>query len=436
MAVWVAAVGGPGTTLLGTNFMRRLTIHRIAALLVVVLTALSASVDAAAERAKIGRATGSLGSATIDGQKINIGAPVYEGSQVVTGPTDSASVLLDSKVVVKFDSNSSAVLTEVGGTHVRLVEGNVEIFVAKRKATQGPVALSDPDATIEALGTVVVAGYQPNVNTYVAALESARLNGVLLNPAAGGNSSNLPTGNQATFANGRLVGIALINPNDLKSHLGNIASLDAALNHQAGTRLRQQFAVNEAVHIVHTLNGQHVAITVGQGVANGTQSDTSSSTISLTTAQQLTAAGVITSTPVPPSGGSGGIGGSGPTGGPIVNLGSATVQLNAGNILQFLLFNPTVANGEQVSVRVLGNGASYLSVPVVTVSPTGTAFDPTVAPGTLTMAFTALNDGTIPPNSGAVTLQNTVQSGQATHSYVLNSGQTATLKVIAKAPGG
>src|SRR3954466_8827152 len=97
---------------------------------------------ALAAKRQIGQASGSLGSTTIDGQRLNIGAPVFEGSRIVTGPTDSAAVLLDSKVVLKFDGNTAATVTEAGGTHIKLEQGNVEVFVAKRLPGAGAVALS------------------------------------------------------------------------------------------------------------------------------------------------------------------------------------------------------------------------------------------------------------------------------------------------------
>lgn len=65
----------------------------------------------------------------------------------------------------------------------------------------------------------------------------------------------------------------------------------------------------------------------------------------------------------------------------------------------------------------------------------GTAFTQQLRPGVAELTITALNEGSLPPNTAEVTIGNVVR-GEATQSYSLDTGQTATLRIESNARTG
>jgi hypothetical protein len=395
----------------------------LSAIGLLLVLSLMTSVSQAAEKQRIGRASGSLGNATIDGQKMGIGAPVFNGSRIVTGPTDAASVLLNSNVVIKFDSNSSAIVSEINGTHIQLINGNVEVFMAKRAPGQGAVALSDPDANIEALGTVFIASYTPATRDgWYGTLESTNPQGISVKGTQDPAAASVVAGKHATLHAGKLTGIANNDPVSLKNHTGKIADLDHVLDHQAGTFLRQQTAMAAAGKLVAT-NGLRISNNVATALAAQGQTLATSDSINNSTINGLVTSGAITTT-----GGSSG-GGGGPSSG---GFSDVSVTLDTGDILRFRLADTGIQDGDQVSVKVSDNGSTVASIPLVTLTNSGQVFTEKVSPGTVNVSFTALNEGAIPPNTGGVTILSTVSTGHPSQSYGLNTGQTATLRMKVK----
>jgi hypothetical protein len=397
-------------------------------LAMIVSATVTPNAVAAAARPVIGQASGSLGSATIDGQRLLIGAPVYEGSRLVTGATDSASVLLNSRVVIKFDANSAAVVTEAGGTHVKVEQGNVQVFIAKRAANAGAVALSDPDSTIEALGTVVVVSYAPGTRDgWYATVESTRARGVSVKGNADPAATDLPAGQFVTLHAGKLVNPpAATDPADLKRHLGGIANLDKALGKNAGVFSRQQGAVAEFRRVQATFAGMNVNKQTQLALLHNANVDARNDSIQYSSLVTNINSGVI-----PVSGGTTGGGGGGGGGGTVISSGGfsdITAALAAGGVLNFNLFDSGIPDGDSVALRVTSNGKTVLNVPQITLSTAGAQFAPTVQAGTVGIFITALNEGSVPPNTGGVNVQN-VTSGHATQTYSVNTGQTAVLKV-------
>ncbi|HSV15020.1 MAG TPA: FecR domain-containing protein [Tepidisphaeraceae bacterium] len=397
----------------------------IIALMLASLLTTAPTVHAAAKRQQIGQASGSLGSATIDGQRLGIGAPVFEGSRIVTGDNDSASVLLNSKVVLKFDANTAAVVSEAKGTHVQLEQGNVEVFVARRLPGAGAVALSDPDATIEALGTVFIAGYSPaDRGGWYATVESTRPRGVSVRGNADPGATDLPPGQFVRLQAGKLMNPpAGTDPGELKQHLGTIGNLDKALGKHAGAVSRQKAAVTEFVRVQRSINGTAFNQTLQNALASHTGNDARTDAIQYQSVTTLVSHGVITSSGGSTSGGGGGAGGVSSGG-----FSDISVTLGSGGVLTFRLFDAGTPDGDQVALRVISNGSTVLNVPSITLTNTGTQFSPKVSAGNVAISLTALNDGSIPPNTGGVTLQN-VTAGHAQQTYSVNTGQVATLQV-------
>jgi hypothetical protein len=410
----------------GRKVSHREPMGLLAAMLAVMLSAAvgPSGVAAAAARPVIGQASGSLGSATIDGQRLLIGAPVHEGSRIVTGATDSASVLLNSRVVIKFDANSAAVVTEANGTHVKIEQGNVEVFIAKRAPNAGAVALSDPDSTIEALGTVVVLSYSPGTRDgWYATEESTRARGVSVKGSADAAATGLPAGQFVALHAGKLVNPpAAIDPAELKRHLGTIGNLDKALGKHAGVFSRQQGAVAEFRHVQATFTGISVNKQTQLALLHNANADARNDSI-----QYSSVVTNINTGGIPVSGGTTGGGG----GGTVISSGGfsdITAALAAGSVLNFNLFDSGIPDGDSVALRVTSNGKTVLNVPQITLSTSGAQFAPTVQAGTVGIFITALNEGSVPPNTGGVNVQN-VTAGHATQTYSVNTGQTAVLKV-------
>ncbi len=395
-----------------------------------VVVASSAGPAFAAAR-PIGIASGSLGSATVNGRPIAVGTPVFEGSEIKTGPTDSASLLLSSKVVVKIDADTDCVIREAKGTHIELLHGNVEVFLSKRGPVQGAVALSDPEANIEALGTVFIASYQPATRDgYYATLESKRPQGISVKGTGDANATDLAPGKQITLHAGVAQGGPVdLNPGDVKSHLGQIVDLDTAQLKQAGIFSRQQTALAEFRQVARAASGGRFAGAIAANLSDLSQGKAINDAVQWRTVTRLVAGGDLSSS----GGNSGGSGGSSSSGGNSTGgFSNATILLPANDIFNFRLFDSGVADGDQVSIRVSGRGGVYLSVSRVTLSTTGVVFQPTVQPGNISVTLTALNEGSIPLNTGGVSILNTVSAGKSTQSYGISSGQTATLQIKTK----
>lgn len=394
-------------------------------LMVLASLLMGAAAQAAPARQAIGRASGSLGGATIDGRPIGIGTPVFEGSRVTTGATDAASVLLNSQVVLKFAANTSAVVTEAKGTHVQLEQGLVEVFVAKRLPGQGAVALSDPDATIEALGTVFAASYSPpDRRGWYCALESTRPQGVSVKGNADAAASALPAGQHVAIQAGRLIGPpADTNPDELKRRLDRILELDAALNRRAGTTSRQQTALGEFRRVGRQVNGLRLNTAAGAALADASQSRNINDAVQFGAVNGLVAGGAF-------GGGSGSGGGGGSTAG----FSNITAVLGSDNILSFNLFDNAAQDGDRVALSVTSPGRTFLSRANVTLTNAGEVFSPVVVPGVVTVVVTALNQGTSGANTGGLNVLNQVTVGTASQTYNLSTGQKGVLRIRVARP--
>src|SRR4051794_6832779 len=168
------------------------------------MTAMLAWAPLALAQQMIGRVSATLGDVRVKGRsgerKATIAEPVYNGETVTTGDSTAASLLLDSQVVVKIDSNTQVRVVEQrakdkpvpggaldlgdsSGTHLELGKGTVQVYLAKRSPDQGTVNLSDTIATIDATGTVFTASFSPKTRDGAYSCQQSK---ITVHPAAGG----------------------------------------------------------------------------------------------------------------------------------------------------------------------------------------------------------------------------------------------------------
>lgn len=222
---------------------------RIGSKLIALALGLIASIAAYADQ-PIGRVSAAIGDVQIKGtagtRKAVIAAPVYEGETVVTGSGQAASVLLDSKVVVKLDADTEVRITQSGvaqqpadhlkDTHLQLGKGTTEVFLGKRGPLDGAVALTDTIATIDATGTVFAASYAPAQHEGTYFCEESK---ITVHPAAGGPATVVPANQMALVRDGKLVAVQNLDRQELRSRTSGLRALRAQ-SVQNSTRISQQ----------------------------------------------------------------------------------------------------------------------------------------------------------------------------------------------------
>jgi hypothetical protein len=185
----------------------------------------------------IGRISATFGDVQIkstDGtRKAKVADVVHNGDTIITGATDAASVVLDSKVVAKLDANTEMRIVEdraAAGvapaksqdTHLELRKGTTEVFLGKRGLNDGAVALSDTIATIDATGTVFTASFTPDTRNGTYICEESK---ITVHPAAGGVATVVAANQLARVRDGKLLGIEKLNRQELRSLTGTVQRL-------------------------------------------------------------------------------------------------------------------------------------------------------------------------------------------------------------------
>ena len=72
---------------------------------------------------------------------------------------------------------------------------------------------------------------------------------------------------------------------------------------------------------------------------------------------------------------------------------------------------------------------------IVMLTTAGDRFTLALRSGIASLEIFAVNEGTSSPNTAEITVSNVTQ-GEATQSYSLNTGETATLRIVTNVPGG
>lgn len=102
--------------------------------------------------------------------------------------------------------------------------------------------------------------------------------------------------------------------------------------------------------------------------------------------------------------------------------------------LAYILRDFGLEDGDIVDVRIEQFGRTIFSTRLSLLN-AGTAFQQTLRPGLARLVITAVNEGFASPNTAEVRLNN-VTSGNATQSYSLRTGETATLRIETNRRGG
>jgi hypothetical protein len=386
--------------------------RKFLAVIAIFALLLSTSLASAAER--VGRVSASFGKPTINGKPITLATPVENGDQIATGPTDAAALLLDSKVVVKIEGDTVLrVVEEQGKTDIKIDRGTVQVFVAKRAANQGPVALTDPDATMEAIGTIFAASYAPATREgRYAALESF----IDVKGNADPNATHVNVNNEAVLRNGKLVGVGPIDREALRRRTGNINQMNLNAARQSGAQFWRRAAARDALNLIQVATGP---ARPGEHAA-----DAIALTDALNDARQFHSIQVLSSAGILNTGGTGGGGSSG-------GFGDVVVQLDPGSLLNFSVLDSGVEDGDHVRLKITSGGKTVLDR-TVNMTNAGETFSQKVTPGKVRLSVTALNEGSLPPNTGEVNVTSAVISGDNQQLFDLNKGETGVLRIDAR----
>src|SRR5688572_20136357 len=117
----------------------------------------------------IGKVTAAFGHAKIESDGVartaDLTSLVGNDERVQTNG-GGLTILLASRVVLKIDVDSAVRISEgVGQTNIMLERGTVHLFVGRRPATAGAVAVLDGNVRAEATTGVFLASYDPSAKT-------------------------------------------------------------------------------------------------------------------------------------------------------------------------------------------------------------------------------------------------------------------------------
>ncbi len=100
--------------------------------------------------------------------------------------------------------------------------------------------------------------------------------------------------------------------------------------------------------------------------------------------------------------------------------------------LAYMLRDFGIQDGDLIDVEIQQFGRTIAKLESHFLTTAGDNFSVNLRPGVASMVVTALNEGSAPPNTAEVTIDNVVR-GDARQTYNLNTGQTATLRIEANA---
>jgi hypothetical protein len=205
-----------------------------------VTLAAAARVDAE----PVGRVTSAFGLVTIQGDRgpgrvVGGLAAIDNQERIITAPTSAATVLLNSKVVLKLDGATTVRLVEKKGrTEFVLERGKVQVFVGDRGPNLGPVAMVEPESEIITTGTVFFASYAPDTRTgsYSCIEHAMKLS------TQGGDSATVQAGQTARVERGRLRPIENLDRNLLRQQVKNIGQLQGRTARRGAAVSRERVA--------------------------------------------------------------------------------------------------------------------------------------------------------------------------------------------------
>ena len=102
--------------------------------------------------------------------------------------------------------------------------------------------------------------------------------------------------------------------------------------------------------------------------------------------------------------------------------------------LRFRVFDTAVEDGDIVRLEVRSSNGVNLGPTNVTLTNAGQIFSPAVAAGPVQVTLTAVNEGSLPPNTGGLNILSTVTRGQSNQEFSLQTGGSGSLNIVADPP--
>ena len=103
--------------------------------------------------------------------------------------------------------------------------------------------------------------------------------------------------------------------------------------------------------------------------------------------------------------------------------------------LRFRVFDSgNLEDGDIVRLEVRSSNGVNLGPTNVTLTFAGQTFSPAVAAGPVQVKLTAVNEGSVPPNTGGLNILSTVTRGQSNQNFSLQTGGSGSLNIVADPP--
>ena len=99
--------------------------------------------------------------------------------------------------------------------------------------------------------------------------------------------------------------------------------------------------------------------------------------------------------------------------------------------LRFRLFDSRIEDGDIVRLEVRSRNGVNLNPTNVTLTNQGQIFSPTVAAGPVQVRLTAVNEGSLSPNTGGLNILSTMTRGPSNQNFSLKQGETGSLNIVA-----
>lgn len=99
--------------------------------------------------------------------------------------------------------------------------------------------------------------------------------------------------------------------------------------------------------------------------------------------------------------------------------------------LRFRLFDSGIEDGDIVRLEVRSLNGVNINPTNVTLTNQGQIFSPAVAAGPVQVRLTAINEGSISPNTGGLNILSTVTRGPSNQNFNLNQGESGLLSIVA-----
>jgi hypothetical protein len=243
-----------------TGWARVVAVLGVMAALGAVAAPTVAAAPAAPAVRRVGRISTAAGGVTIAGERgareAGIAESIFNNETVTTAATAAATVLLDSKVLIKLDGSSAVRIVErEGRTEFQLERGAVEVFAGKRPPGV-EVAMVDTESIIITTTTVFFAQYVPATRTGTYACEE---HAIKLTTRGDGKTTVVQAGKLARVRAGALQAVENADRDAVRKLLPNVRPLAARAAQRSGSLSQQRAAAA-------TLRGAFIESYAGHGL--------------------------------------------------------------------------------------------------------------------------------------------------------------------------